>query len=125
MLSRWYSLFLGFLLLVVGIGGLVAARVFSGLVAPSIIWLIIALISLYVGFAVRNLGTVRMWAGVIGAILFVWGIIQLIASPAATYASSVATVASVGGFMVLLGSLGLAAGLVPATWLHEPTPVMT
>ncbi len=45
MLSRWYSLFLGFLLIVLGIAGLIFAGHTlvgrGGLVATSIIWLIL------------------------------------------------------------------------------------
>ncbi len=129
MLSRWYSLFLGFLLIVLGIAGLVVGSQMhvmrGGLVATSIIWLIIALASLYVGFGVRNLLTVRWFAGTVGAILFVWGIIQMIASPAAVYMGVAAALASVGGFLVLLGAFGLAAALVPAIWLRELTTVPT
>lgn len=127
MLSRWYSLFLGFLLIVTGIVGLVAASRLAGphggLVASSIIWLIIAIISLYVGFGVRSLPTVQWWSGIIGAILFIWGIIQLIAAPASVTIGLVAAVASLGGFMVLLGSLGLASALTSGLWM--PTPMIS
>ena len=127
MLSRWYSLFLGFLLIVTGIGGLVAASRMhvshSALTTGSIIWLLIAIISLYVGFGVRALPTVRWWAGMIGAILFVWGIITLIAAPALMATGVMAAVASFGGFMVLLGSLGLASALTSGLWM--PTPMVT
>ncbi len=122
MLARWYSLFLGFLFIVLGIAGLIVSSRITvgrgGLVATSIIWLIIALVSLGVGFGVSNPLTVRWYSLIVGAILFVWGIIQMIASHAATF-GMMASLASVGLFMVLLGAIGLAAGLVPAVWLRE------
>lgn len=121
MFARWYTLMLGFLLIVLGIAGLVAAARIPGgsrgLVAISVIWLITALLSLGVGFFVRNISTVRWFAGIVGGLYFLWGIVQLFAAPAAI--ASVA-IASVAGFILLLGSIGLGAALVPANWLHEP-----
>ncbi len=127
MLSRWYSLFIGFLFIVLGIAGLVAgSQGYSGVVAASIFMLIIAVVALWVGFGVRNLTTVRWFAGIVGALLFLWGIIQMIAAPTANTMGVMTAVASVGGFLVLLGSLGLAAALVPATWTRdERVPMAT
>lgn len=125
MLSRWYALFMGFLLIVLGVAGLIIGShvhtMRGGLVSTSIIWLIIALASLYVGFGVRNVMHVRWFAGILGAVLFVWGIIQMIASHAAAYMGVTAALASLGGFLVLLGAFGLAAALVPAIWMRELT----
>ena len=129
MLARWYSLFLGFLFLVLGIVGLtLVGRLptpYGGLIATLIIWLAVAVVSLWVGFRVRSSSSVRWYAGVLGGLFFVWGVIQLAASPTAVLVGVIATVASVGGFLVLLGSLGLAAALVPAGWLQEAAPAAT
>jgi|GEM_PF-2303425 len=130
MLSRWYSILLGFLLLVLGIAGLVGAGIIggtqSGLIITSIIWLIIAVASLWVGYGVRNPVTVRWYSGVLGGLLFLWGVIQLFSAPVATAAAGFAVMtASIAGFLVFLGAIGLAAASVPAVWLeHRPTEAM-
>lgn len=119
MFSRWYSLFLGYLLIVFGVAGLIAASQVNdgrgGLVTASIIWLIIAIAALWVGYGVRNDRSVRAFAGILGGILFLWGAIQLLSSPSADSTSLLAATASIGGLMVLLGSLGLAAASLPIT----------
>jgi purine-cytosine permease-like protein len=120
MFSRWYALFLGYLLIVSGIAGLIAAGSLpgsnSGLITASIIWLIIAVVSLWVGYGLRNDNTVRWYAGILGGLLFIWGVIQLFSAPAANTVSGIASTASVGGLLVLLGSLGLAAATLPAAY---------
>ena len=119
MFSRWYSLFLGYLLIVFGVAGLIAASQVTvgrgGLITASIIWLIIAIASLWVGYGLRNDRTVRMYSGILGGILFLWGAIQLFSSPSAGSTSLLAATASIGGLLVLLGALGLAAASVPVT----------
>ena len=57
--------------------------------------------------------SVRWYAGIIGAVLFLWGIVQMIASPAMAATGIMAAVASVAGFLVFLGAIGLAAATVP------------
>ena len=125
MFARWYSLFLGFLLVVLGIAGLVAAGSLpgsqGGLVTISIVWLITAVVSLWYGFGVRDMVNLQWFSGIVGGLYFLWGIVQLFAAPAATTAGVMATVASIAGFNLLIGAIGLAAALVPATWLQEPT----
>ena len=130
MLSRWYSILLGFLLLVLGVAGLVAAGIIggtqSGLIVTSIIWLVIALASLWVGYGVRNPVTVRWYAGILGGLLFLWGVIQLFSAPVATAdLGLVVMTASLAGFLVFLGAIGIAAASVPANWLERrPTEAM-
>ena len=122
MFSRWYSLFLGYLLIVLGIAGLIAAGSLpgarAGLVTTSIIWLVIALVSFWFGYGVRNMMSVRWYAGIIGGLLFLWGIIQMIAAPSTATMGVAAAMASVAGFLVFLGALGLAAATVPV-WVTE------
>ena len=126
MFSRWYSLFLGYLLIVLGIAGLVASGSLpgarTGLVSTSIIWLLIALVSFWFGYRVPDNVSVRWYAGIIGAILFVWGIIQMIAAPATATMGIAAAMASVAGFLVFLGAIGLAAATVPAGMIQEISP---
>ncbi|HEY3418156.1 MAG TPA: hypothetical protein VGM23_14865 [Armatimonadota bacterium] len=121
LLSRWYLMFLGFILVIFGIAGLVAARgVPTGattLVTVSIIWLVTAIVSLSVAFAVTSTRTVRDTAGVIGALYLAWGIVALFSSSALATVSAAATVAGASGLLILLGAIGLAASLVPAGWL--------
>jgi uncharacterized membrane protein len=123
MFGRWYALFIGFLLLVLGLAGLVAASQLAGtqggLLTISIVWLLTAVVALWVGFAAKSYSTTRWFAGIVGGLYFLWGIIQLFAAPAAAAVSVAATFASIAGFVLLLGALGLAAAFVPATWLHE------
>lgn len=121
MLSRWYSLFIRFLFVVLGIAGRVAGSRLhaSGIITASIILLIIVIVALWIGFGVQSLNTVRWFAGVIGALFFIWGIIQMMAAPSANTMGVMTAVATGEGFLVLLGSLGLAAALVPATWLRD------
>lgn len=120
MFARWYALFLGYLLIVSGIAGLIAAGSLpgshAGLITTSIIWLIIAVVSLWVGYGLRNDTTVRWYSGVLGGLLFIWGVIQLFSAPAMNTVSGIATTASVAGLLVLLGSLGLAAATVPLVY---------
>ncbi len=122
MFSRWYSLFIGYLLIVFGVAGLIAASQVTtgrgGLVTASIIWLIIAIASLWVGYGMRSDRSVRRYAGILGGVLFLWGAIQLFSSPTADSASLLAATASIGGLLVLLGSLGLAAASVPVTTME-------
>ena len=128
MLARWYSLFLGFLLVVMGIAALVAPRVVgfgtAPLVTVGVIWLITGIVALWYGFRVRNIANVRSFAGIIGGLYFLWGIIQLFSAPAAAGPASGGLLASLAGLILLLGALGLSAGLVPAGWLHEGEVMM-
>ncbi|HEY3378193.1 MAG TPA: hypothetical protein VGL77_11935 [Armatimonadota bacterium] len=127
MLSRWYSIFLGIMLLILGIAGLVAPRLVTGagttatLVTTSVFWLITAVIALWFGFAVRSVNSLRWFAGVVGAIYLLWGIAALVATgrTAAASLNVAGVLATMSGFMVLLGALGLAAALAPAYWLRE------
>lgn len=120
MFSRWYSLFLGYLLLVFGIAGLIGASVLpgtnAGLITSSVIWLIVAVVSLWVGYGLRNDTTVRWYAGIVGGLLFVWGAIQLFSAGTIESADLMAATGTLGGLMVLLGSLGLAAATVPLAY---------
>jgi len=117
MLSRWYSLFLGYLLLVFGVAGLVAASVLpganSGLITSSIVWLIVAIVAFWIGYGVRNDVTVRWFAGIVGGLLFLWGVIQLFSAGTANTTGLMAATGTLGGLMVLLGALGLAAATMP------------
>ena len=128
MFSRWYALFLGFLLVVLGIAGFVTAGNIpgdqGGLVTISVVWLITGIIGLWVGFAVRNLTTLRWFAGIVGALYFLWGIVMAFSAPTADVTTTMSTLATAGGLNLLLGALGLSAALVPATWLQEPSPTM-
>ncbi len=123
MLSRWYSIFLGILLLILGIAGLAAPNVLGfgtgTLVTTSFVWLITAIVALWYGFRVRDINSVRRFAGVVGAIYLLWGIVQMMGAPTAETAVNERLLASLSGVMVLLGALGLSAALVPAGWLHE------
>lgn len=120
MLSRWYALFIGFLLLILGIAGLVAPRVLGGsagsLGTYSVIWLLTAIVALYYGFGVRNLVSLRRFAGVVGGLYVLWAIASMIT--AGTLVSPIFVVLSM--VTLLVGTLGLAAALTPAYWLHEP-----
>jgi len=120
MFARWYALFLGYLLIVSGIAGLIAVSALpgsnAGLITTSIIWLIIAVVSLWVGYGLRNDVTVRWYSGILGGLLFVWGVIQLFSAPAALTGGLLAMTASIAGLLVLLGSLGLAAATVPLVY---------
>ena len=126
MFSRWYSLMLGFLLIVLGIAGFIAAsRVtvgHAGLVTISIVWLLTALISFWFGFFVRSYASVRWWAGIVGAIYFVWGIVQLFMAPTTAGMVFTGPLVAIAGFTLLLGSIGLAAAFVPMT-LVQPAPM--
>ncbi|MHB9129528.1 MAG: hypothetical protein ACYDBB_00375 [Armatimonadota bacterium] len=128
MLSRWYALFLGLLLLVLGVAGLVAPRVLGfgtgTLVTTSLIWLVTAIVALWFGFGVRNAMNLRWFAGIVGGLYFLWGIIQLISSGAAMGVASATLLASLSGLMILLGAIGLAAALTPATWMERRPEVM-
>ena len=72
MLARWYTLFLGFLLIVMGIASLIAPRVLGvapgGLVTVGIVWLVTGLLSLWYGFRVTNIANVRYFAGIVGGL---------------------------------------------------------
>ena len=129
MFSRWYSLFLGYLLIVFGIAGLVAASVIAGsnagLVTSSIIWLIVAVVALWIGYGVRNDVTVRWFAGIVGGLLFLWGAIQLFSAGTAESTGLMAATGTLGGLMVLLGSLGLAAATVPMAYENRRVDRMT
>jgi len=120
MFARWYAIFLGYLLLVSGIAGLIAASALpgsnAGLVTTSIIWLIIAVVSLWVGYGLRNDATVRWYSGILGGLLFIWGVIQLFSAPGANTTGMLATTASIGGLLVMLGAFGLAAATVPLAY---------
>ena len=123
MLARWYSLFLGFLLIVMGIAALVAPRVLgfgsAPLVTIGIIWLVTALVALWYGFRVTNIANVRSFADTVGVLYFLWGIVQLFSASAAILPATGSLLASLAILVLLLGALGLSAGLVPAGWLHE------
>jgi len=125
MLSRWYSIFLGIILIIMGIAGLVAPRFVSGpgttgtLVGTSIVWLITAVLALWFGFGVRNVRNVRWFAGIVGVIYLLWGIISMISAGRYAGLNAGGVLATTSGLEVLFGALGLAASLVPAYWLHE------
>jgi hypothetical protein len=128
MLSRWYAIFLGILLLVLGVAGLIAPRVLGfgtgALVTTSVIWLITAVVALWYGFGVRNLYSLRWFAIVVGGLYLLWGIVQMAGAPQADTAMTSNLLASLSGLMVLLGSIGLAAGLVPMTVSTERETMM-
>ncbi len=128
MLSRWYAIFLGILLLVVGIAGLIAPRVFGfgtgALVTTSVIWLITAVVSLWYGFGVRNASSLRWFSIIVGGLYLLWGIIQLASSPSVGSVAGASLLASLSGLLVLLGAFGLAAGLVPMTVPMERTTML-
>lgn len=127
MLSRWYSIFLGIILLIMGIAGLIAPRLVTGvgttgtLVGTSIVWLITAILALYFGFGVRSVNALRWFAGIVGVVYLVWGIVAMIAAGRTALGGMNVSgiLATMSGLMVLLGSLGLAASLAPAYWLRE------
>lgn len=125
MLSRWYAIFLGIILLVMGIAGLAAPRLITGLSSTSpltgtaIVWIITSLVALYFGFGVRNVTNVRWFAGIVGALYLIWGIISMISMQRTVIVQVTGVLATVSGLLVLLGALGLAAALAPAYWMRE------
>ncbi|MHB9022554.1 MAG: hypothetical protein ACYC7E_00020 [Armatimonadota bacterium] len=128
MVSRWYLFFIGFVLVLFGIAGFVAAgRIDTGsaaLVTTSVVWLITAVIALLVAFFVRGTSTVRWTAGIIGALYLLWGAVMLFSAPGLDTVSSAAALAGASGLLILLGALGLAASLVPANWLYRERETM-
>ena len=123
MFSRWWLLFFGFILVPFGIAYLAAANrvefAQGGLVATGIIWLLVAVIALYIGFAVRDAKVVRWSAGIIGGLFFAWGIIYLYTGPSLATIAAATVMSTVGGLLILMGALGLAAAIVPANYLYE------
>lgn len=119
MLSREYALFIGFLLLVMGIAGYMAPQ-FLGATnmtawTPTI-WVITALVALAVGFGVRSVSSLRWFAGIAGIVYMLWGVVALFSAPVAP-TINLRDLLSV--IMVGVGSLGLAAALAPAYWMRE------
>jgi uncharacterized membrane protein len=125
MFARWYALFVGFLLLVLGVAGLIAAGALTGtqtgLIAISLVWLVTAIVGLWMGFGVRNNDTLRWFAGIVGGLYFLWGIIQLFGATAAQTAGTLAVTASTAGLTLLLGAFGLGAAFMPTVYGYERT----
>jgi membrane-bound ClpP family serine protease len=118
MLSRWFNLFIGMVLTLMGIVGYLAPNFLTGDLlgfgVPTM-WLLTGLIALGVGFFVRNLATLRWVAGLIGVVYLIWGLIGLFAETTGL------TTNPLSFFVFLLGALGLSAALAPATWMRETT----
>jgi purine-cytosine permease-like protein len=123
MFSRWYNLFIGFLLVILGIAGFIAAGNIPGsnpgIVTISVIWFVTGLVGLWAGFSLRDLNAVRRVAMTIGVLYFLWGAIMMFSTPAASSVVTGTTLSVTGLLTLLLGSIGLAAGLLPATWTRE------
>jgi len=75
------------------------------------VWLIVGLVSLVVGFAVRNVNTLRSYAGIVGGIFLLWGIVGLFTGLGLRDILNMALAA--------LGAGGIAAALAPAQWIRE------
>lgn len=116
MLSRWYLLFVGMVLVIMGIAAFVAPRFLYVEALPSWvawIWLLTGLVGLIVAFAVPSVTTLRWVAGIIGTVYVLWGIIALFTEPSGVTSNPVSLITFV------LGALGLSAALAPAFWLRE------
>ena len=114
MLSRLYALFLGFFLIMLAIGGYGADQFLGalnlGTLAPTI-WLITGIAALLVGFFVRNVNTLRTFAGIVGAMYLLWGVIGVVAD------SNLRDVLIT--MMAAIGAAGVGAALAPAQWIRE------
>jgi hypothetical protein len=114
MLSRLYALFLGMFLIMLAIGGYGADQFMGALnlgsLAPTI-WLLTGLVALAVGFFVRNVNTLRSFAGLVGALYLMWGLIGVVAD------SNLRDVLIT--MMAALGAAGVGAALAPAQWIRE------
>lgn len=119
MLSRWYALFLGILLLILGVAALAAPTAIGiaigTLITTGIVWLITAMLALWYGFGMRSTLNLRWFAGIVGALYLIWGVLALLTASA--QASPIWL--TVGLVLLLLGALGVAAALTPITWLRE------
>lgn len=116
MLNRWYAIFIGILLLVMGIVGFLAPNFLTGDLLgfwTPFIWLITGIIALAVGLAVRNIKTVRTFAGVIGALYLLWGLVGLFAETAFI------TTNPLGFIVFIIGALGVATALAPIYWVQD------
>lgn len=114
MLSRLYAIFIGITLIILAIGGYSSDEFMGasnlGGFTPTI-WLLAGLVSLAVGFFVRNVNTLRAFAGIFGALFLLWGVIALLAD--ANLRDILSTV------MATIGAFGIAAALAPAQWIRE------
>lgn len=114
MLSRLYAIFAGFVLIILAIGGY-SSDMFMGAsnlggFQPTV-WLIVGLISLAVGFFVRNVNTLRGFSGIVGVLFLLWGVIALLAD--ANTRDVLSTV------LAAIGAFGISAALAPAQWIRE------
>jgi hypothetical protein len=114
MLSRLYALFIGMVLIILAIGGYSSSLFMGasnlGSFTPTI-WLLAGLVSLAVGFFVRNVNTLRAFAGIFGGLFLLWGVIGLIAD------SNLRDILST--VMAAIGAFGISAALAPAQWIRE------
>ena len=110
MVNRWYAIFIGILLLVMGIVGFLAPNFLTGDLLGfwvPFVWFITGIVMLAVGLAVRNIQTVRAVNGTVGGLYLLWGLIGL-------FAETLAITTNPLGFIVfIIGALGVAAALAP------------
>ncbi|MHB0935346.1 MAG: hypothetical protein ACYDCO_23055 [Armatimonadota bacterium] len=118
MLNRWYAIFIGIILLVMGIVGFLAPNFLTGDLLGfwvPFIWLITGVAALIVGLAVKNIKTVRVFNGVVGGLYLLWGLIGM-------FAETFAITTNPLGFIVfLIGALGVASALAPIYWVQDHT----
>lgn len=123
LLSRWYLLYLGIILIVFGIAGLVAAGEIrgpkGGLIATAIVWLLTAAIALTVAIMIREPSWVRLASSFIGTVYLAWGIVYLYLAPSLTNFVIAIALAMFSIILIVSGAIGIAAGVVPANWLRE------
>jgi hypothetical protein len=114
MVSRLYALFTGLVLILLAIGGYSSDSFMGasnlGTLTPTI-WLLTGIVALAVGFFVRNVNFLRTFAGIVGAIYLLWGIIGLIGDSGLRDVLLMAVSA--------IGALGLSSALAPAQWIRE------
>jgi uncharacterized membrane protein HdeD (DUF308 family) len=123
MLSRWFAILLGFLLLLLGVGAMLASSAAgvsaATLISVGIIWIITAIVAFWYGFGVREGEGTRWFSGIVGSLFLIWGIVTLFI--AAVQQSAIWL--TLGLFLLVLGALGLAAALWRGN--QELVPVRT
>ncbi len=119
MLSRAYLLFTGILLLVLGIAGYMSPTAIGATTLPGwmpVAWGVSGLLALLLGFVSRNINTLRAFSVLYGGVYLLWGLAAIFVP---VQAAQFADGSLVNLLHVMIGALGLAAALAPATWLRE------
>ncbi len=119
MLSRVYAIFIGILLIAMAIAGyrapeFLGAEQLMGWV-PTI-WLLTGIVALVVGFLLKSVPGLRWFAGIVGAIYLIWGLIALFTPPGTPVINLLHVLSMV---MIAIGALGVAVALGPAYWERE------